>query len=380
MHADDADRYFDYAASAPPLAEALAAQTEAALQWPGNPSSAHRPGTAARTELERLRTTLAGMCNFMDGRVVLTSGATEANNCVIQGVLGTTGPDRVLVAADVHASIWNPCRRYPGRMDVLPLDSKGRIQLAALTTALRPETRLVCLSHVASETGLIQDVGAIASICERRGILCHVDGAQALGRIPVNLSTIACDFYTFSSHKFGGPRGCGGIFARSPGLTPLMAGGAQEGGLRPGTENLPGIAGTVVALNHALTLMPSETPRLRALTQALLSELEQARVLFLVNGDPDVTAPGFVSVTFPTLDGHSLAADLAVQGFAIATGSACSANRPEPSRTILALGRSPADALGTIRISFGRTTRPEAVATFTQTLIQTVRRHTGQRG
>ena len=380
MKADGADRYFDYAATAPPFDEALSAQVEAARTWFGNPSSAHRPGTAAQAELERLRGTLAALCGFADGRVVLMSGATEANNWVVHGVMHEAGAGRVLVAADVHASVWNVCRRYAERMDVLPLDGKGRIGLAALAAAIRADTRLVCCSHVASETGVVQDVGAIAALCERRGILCHVDGAQALGRIPVNLAAIACDFYTFSAHKFGGPHGCGGVLLRSPTVMPLMDGGTQEGGLRPGTENLPAVAGTAIAFELSLAGMAAEAERLRDLTRTVLAELERSGTRVLVNGDPEKSAPGFLSLSFASLDGHALVADLAVQGFAVASGSACSENRPEPSRAILALGRSPAEALGTIRISFGRSNGRESVEAFASALVKTVRRQTEQKG
>jgi len=380
MKADGADRYFDYAATAPPFDEALSAQVEAARTWFGNPSSAHRPGTAARAELERLRGVLSAHCGFPDGRVVLMSGATEANNWVVHGVMHATGSGRVLVAADVHASVWNVCRRQADRMDVLPLDGKGRVELATLAASIRADTRLVCCSHVASETGVIQDVGAIATICERRGVLCHVDGAQALGRIPVNLATIACDFYTFSAHKFGGPRGCGGVLLRSPTVSPLMDGGTQEGGLRPGTENVAAVAGAAVALELSLPGMAAEAERLRNLTRTVLAELERSGTRVFVNGDPEKSAPGFLSLSLAGLDGHALVADLAVQGFAVASGSACSENRPEPSRTILALGRSPAEALGTIRISFGRANNQESVRGFAGALVKTVRRQTDQKG
>ena len=380
MNSDCLDRYFDYAAAAPPFEEALSAQLEAARTWFGNPSSAHRPGAGARAELERLRGAFAARCGFTGGRLVFTSGATEANNWVVHGVMRAAATGRVLVAADVHASAWNACRRYADRMDVLPLDSSGRIGLPALAAAIKPAIRLVCCSHVASETGIVQDVGAIAAVCERRGVLLHIDGAQALGHIPVNLATIACDFYTFSAHKFGGPRGCGGVFTRFPTVDPLLDGGAQEGGLRSGTENLPGIAGTVAALEQALASMATETKRLRELSSVVRGELERSGVRFLVNGEPARSAPGFLSLSFPGLDGHALVADLAVQGFAVATGSACSEDRPEPSRAILALGRSPNEALGTVRISFGRTSRPEAVAAFARVLVETVRRQAGYRG
>jgi len=376
MKADGADRYFDYAATAPPFDEALSAQAKSARTWFGNPSSAHGPGREARTELERLRRTLAVHCGFPDGRLVLMSGATEANNWVMHGVMNVPGSGRVLVAADIHASVWNVGRHYADRMDVLPLDGKGRIGLAALTTAIRSDTRLVCCSQVGSETGVVQDVGAIASVCERRGILCHVDGAQALGRIPVNLAMIGCDFYTFSAHKFGGPRGCGGVFVRAPKVMPLMDGGAQEGGLRPGTENLPAVAGAAVALELSIAGMAAEAERLRDLTRTVLAELEHSEIRVLVNGDQEKNAPGFLSLCFAGLDGHALVTDLAVQGFAVASGSACSENRPEPSRAIIALGRSPAEALGSVRISFGRSNNREAVQAFAGALVKTVRRQT----
>jgi cysteine desulfurase len=207
-----------------------------------------------------------------------------------------------------------------------------------------------------------------------------VDGAQALGRIPVNLVTISCDFYTFSAHKFGGPRGCGGVFLRSPVAAPLMDGGGQEGGLRPGTENLPAVAGAVVALQRSIASMAVETARLRDLTRVVLGALGRSGARFLVNGDGERNAPGFLSLSFPGLDAHALVTDLALQGFAIASGSACSANRPEPSRAILAMGRSPVEALGTVRLSLGRTNSRGSVEAFAEALAQTVRRQTKQEG
>jgi cysteine desulfurase len=367
--------YFDYAAAAPPFPEALNAQAQAAEHWFGNPSAAHGPGRAARLEQDRLRQRFAGLCGFAGGRLVFASGATEANNWVIQGTMANRPAGRILVAPDVHASVWNVCQRYPGQIDPLPVDRHGRIHLRDLTARLTADTCLVCCSHVGSETGIVQDAGTIAAVCESHGVACLVDGAQACGRIPVDLSALAADFYVFSAHKFGGPRGLGGVFLRGQPVPALMDGGAQEWGLRPGTENLPALAGAMAALESSLALMAAETERLRGFTRTILARLEHSPTPFQVNGDPESTAPGFLSMTFPGLDGHALVADLAVQGFAIASGSACSAGKPGPSRAVLALGRSPADSLGTVRISFGRSTRPESVEAFARALLETVRRH-----
>lgn len=371
-------RYFDYVAAAPPYPEALEAQARAAKQWFGNPSSPHGTGREARAEMERLRRRLAGLCGFSGGRLVLTSGATEANNWAVLGSMARRPSGRILLAPDVHASVWNVCRRFEDRVDRLPLDRDGRIRLRDLTAALTGDTCLLCCSHVASETGVIHDAGAVATICERRGIACLVDGTQAVGRVPVNLSAIAADFYVFSAHKFGGPRGCGGVFLRAESVPSLMEGGAQEWGLRPGTENLPALAGTVTALECALAPMGAETERLHGLSQMVLAELGRAGTPFIVNGDPDEAVPGFLSLAFAGLDGHALVADLAAQGFAIASGSACSANRPEPSRAILAMGRSHSEALGTVRVSFGRSSQPDAVNAFARALAATVRRQNEQ--
>jgi cysteine desulfurase len=239
-------------------------------------------------------------------------------------------------------------------VDTLPLGRDGRILLPSLAARLRAETRLVCCSHAANETGVVHDVSAIADLCERRGVPCLVDGVQALGHVPVDLSTIACDFYVFAAHKFGGPRGCGGVFLRSEPPLPLMNGGSQEWGLRPGTENLPALAGAVTALERSLDGLSSTSDRLRSLARLVLDELGRSGVAFDLNANPEEGLPGLLSMSFEGLDGHALVADLAVQGFDVASGSACTADRPEPSRAILALGRSPAAALGTIRVSLGR--------------------------
>ena len=361
-------RYFDYAATSPPLPAALEAQAEAARRWFGNPASGHRQGLAAKAELDRLKRALGALCGFTDGRLVLTSGATEANNWVIDGVMGQHPAARVLVAADVHDSVWNCGRRYGDRMDVLELDAAGRLTLTALAKALRPETRLFCCSHAANETGVIHDVAGLTGLCERRHVLCLVDGVQAVGHIPVNLADVPCEFYVFSAHKFGGPRGCGGVFLRVAELPPLLAGGGQEWGMRPGTENLPGLAGALAALDEARAGLSTESTRLRGLAQLLLAELTLAGSRFEINGDPDSSLPGFVSLSFAGHNGQTLVADLAVQDFAVASGSACHSEQPHPSRVILALGKPATTALGTLRISFGHHNHPDDVRRFAAAL------------
>ena len=369
-------RYFDYAGSAPPFPEALEAQAAVAARWFGNPSALHGPGREARAELNRLKAELAALCGFTDGRVVLMSSATEANNWVIQGVMSRCHGKRIAVAADVHASVWSGALRGGYHMDVVPVDARGRVTQAAVANAIRSDTALLCCSHAANETGVIHDAGGIAAFCERKNVLCLFDGAQAVGHLPVDLAQIPCDFYTISAHKFGGPRGCGGVLLRSTECAAQMAGGNQEWGLRPGTEDLPALAGAAEALRRSLALLPGEATRLRSLTRCVVDALAGARIPFEINGDPETGLPGLLSVSFPGLDGHALAADLSLRGYAVATGSACHADQVTASRVILALGRPPETALGTVRVSFGRLTRDVDAAAFARVLVEVV---TGQR-
>ncbi len=373
----EANRYFDYAASAPPFPEALAMQEEAARRWFGNPSAGHAAGRAAALELRRLKAAFTRLLDFPDGRVALMSGATEANNWVIRSVMARHPQGRVLVAADVHASVWQAARLFAERMDVLAPDSKGRVTPAALAAALKPDTRLFCCSHAANETGVVHDVAALSSLCSRRGVLCHVDGAQAVGHVPLRLSDLCCEFYVFAAHKFGGPRGVGGVCLRWDGGTGWLAGGEQEGGLRAGTENLPGLAGAVAALDQSLALMPQEVPRLRTMACRFAEAAHAADEACRVNGDPAAGLPGLASLSFAGLDGHALAADLDQQGFAVGTGSACSESKPEPSQALLAMGLTPREALGTVRISMGRLTRDSEVDALIAALTATVRRQQG---
>lgn len=370
----DVARYFDYAASAPPFPEALETQALAADRWCGNPSAGHAFGRAAAAELARLKAAFARLLDFGDGRVVLMSGATEANNWVVQSALAPVPKGRVLVAADVHASVWEAARRFGGRVDVVAPDGEGRVLPAALAAALRPDTRLFCCSHAANETGVVHDVAALSALCARRRVLCHVDGAQAVGHLPVRLSELCCEFYVFAAHKFGGPRGVGGVCLRWGADSGVLAGGAQEGGLRAGTENVAGLAGAVEALARAQAALPQESPRLRGLACRLADAVRRLEPPVRINGDPAKGLPGLVSMAFAGLDGHALAADLDLQGFAVGTGSACSESRPEPSRALRAMGLSAAEALGALRVSMGRLTRDADVEALAGALEATVRR------
>jgi cysteine desulfurase len=365
------ERYFDWAASAMPFPEALRRFEEVSLAAYGNPSSTHQAGKAAFLLLEEARRGLLARLGLPSGGLVLTSGATEANNLVVRSAMEARPDGRLLLGADVHDSAWFARDAYSKRVDLLDTGRDGRISPEALESRLTGKTTLVSLVHVNNETGVVQDARALGSVCARRGVALHLDGVQAVGHLPLLLGEIPFAAYTFSAHKFGGPRGVGGVLVRDARPSPLLRGGGQEDGSRSGTENVAGLAAALVALERSLASLETEGSRLRALARILRDDLPPDS---LVNSDPDSDLPGLVSVSFPGLVGESLVTEMNLRGFAISAGSACGSGRMEPSRPVLAMGRTREQALGTIRISMGRATTETSVRELAATLKDVVER------
>jgi cysteine desulfurase len=364
------ERYFDTAASCPPFPEALRRVEEVSLRLFGNPSSTHAWGQKAHEILEAAREGVLACLGIPGGSLLLTSGATEANNLVIRSAMDSHPEGRLLLGADVHDSAWFARALYPGRVDLLETGPDGRIPADRLESRLARRTVLVSLLHVNNETGAIHDLRALGGICARRGVALHCDGVQAVGRLPLALADLPFAAYTFSAHKFGGPRGVGGVIVREGRPAPLLRGGGQEGGARSGTENVAGLSAAHVALEMAARALDLEVPRLRRLARLLVDSVPEA----LVNSDPERGLPGLISLSFPGLVGESLVAEMSLRGFAISAGSACGSGKMEPSRPVMAMGRTREQALGTVRISMGRLTTEEAVRDLAATLKEAVDR------
>ena len=354
------DGYFDTAASAPPFPEALKRFEEVSLRQFGNPSSSHDAGRQAREALEAARTAFLARVGLADGALVLTSGATEANNLVLQG-------GRPLLAADVHPSAWFARERS----DVVETGPDGRVSPEKLAAAITKKTTIVSIVHANNETGVIQDVKALGDVCARKGVPLHVDGVQAIGRLPVTLSELPFAYYTFSAHKFGGPRGVGGVIVRNAKPTAQIVGGGQEKGLRGGTENVAGLAAALVALDLSTRSLQSESLRLLKLAVMLTEEISATVPDVLVNSGPD-GLPGLVSFSFPGLIGEEIVVEMNLRGFAVSAGSACGSGKMEPSRPVMAMGRTREQALGTVRISMGRHTTEDGVRRLAVALRQVV--------
>ncbi len=364
--------FFDYAASSPPFSEALHKYSQTSLKYFGNPSSAHEQGQLAAEKLTETKSALAQLLGLIDGYLVLTSGGTEANNLVIRGVLEKYPQGRLLLAADVHESAWFAATTYAKRTDILPIGRNGMINPDRLAKYLTSKTVLCSVLYGNNETGIIHDIDKLGAICARKGILFHCDGVQAVGHVPVNLGSLAFDFFTFSAHKFAGVRGTGGIFLHRANFIPQIQGGGQEQKLRAGTENLPGLSATLKALKLSIEMREDEEIKLRNLAGKFVTLLRENINNMHLNSDLEKGLPGLISLSFPDVKGSQLVTELNLRRFSISSGSACHSGEMSPSRIITNMGHSDNLALGTVRISMGRYTEEEQVEALALALIKAV--------
>jgi cysteine desulfurase len=361
-------KYFDYAASCPPFQEALEKFREISTRHFANPSSSHRHGMNAQKEMLAVKKEFCEHFKFYEGRLLLCSSGTEANNTIIEGHIRRYPQARLLIAEDAHECIWYATKKYKGKTEVIPIDPSGHIDLNTFKKLALKDITMVCMNHASNELGTIHPVGSVAEFCSYHHIKLLIDGVQAIGNIQVDLSAIPCDYYTFSSHKFGGPRSSGGVLIRDDQIDPLLLGGTQEWNLRAGTENLPGLAASLLALEISKRNLRDEMSRQHKLKQHLIDKLIRILPETVIN-TPSESLPGMVSLSFPGQSSHQIIAGLSLSGFAVSAGSACHSNQEEPSRIILALGHKHHVAKGTVRISMGYGTTEEAVDSLTDAII-----------
>jgi cysteine desulfurase len=369
MTAPDEHIYLDHNATTPILpqaAEAVAAVYAAGL---ANPASQHASGREARQRLEAARDSIASLlgadCSSSRAdRVVFTSGGTEANNLAILG-LGGARPAHAIVSAIEHPSVAAAAehlRRHGWQIDALPVTPQGVIDSDRLSDLLRPETRFVSLMLANNETGVVQPIAQAAKICAVRGILLHTDAVQAAGKLTIDFRRLGVAALSISAHKFGGPAGIGALVLRDDvPIAPLMHGGFQQWGLRPGTEPVALVAGMEAALAF--------WQRERDALAPAMSEARDEFEAILCDGWPGSTANGAAGERLPHvsnialagLDRQKLAMALDLAGVACATGSACASGSLEPSPTLVAMGCSRSILESSLRFSLGPRTAREDV-------------------
>ncbi len=366
---DEQPIYLDYAATTP-VDDAVAAAMAGYLGREGvyaNASSLmHEPGRRAAAAVDAARNALAELLGARPGELVFTSGATEADNLAILGAARYFADrGRHLVTTRIeHKAVLDAARRLEREgfeVTWLEPDDEGRIDPAAVAAALRDDTLLASVMWVNNETGVVNDVEAIGRACRERGVLFHVDAAQAVGKLPVDLASLPVDFLALTAHKFYGPKGIGALYiADRPGVQvqPILYGGGQERGLRPGTLPVHQIVGLGVAAARAQEELAAERGRLAALRQRLTGGLTAVADV-LVNGAGAERIPGIVNVSVAGVDGESLFASL--EPLAVASGSACNTTSGEPSYVLRALGRDDRLAGSSVRFSLGRYTTEDEI-------------------
>jgi cysteine desulfurase len=346
--------YLDHNATSPLHPEVRAAMARILGEVFGNPSSTHAEGAAARAELERARARTARLVNVEPGEVVFTAGATEANNSALRGLLRPG--DHVVTSAVEHPSVDEPLRMLEERgcaVTRIPVDAEGRVDAAAFAAAFRPETVLASVILANNESGVIQPVAELAELARERGARFHVDATQAVGKLPVDVAQLGVDLLAASAHKFNGPKGAGFLVVRGQGLEPLLCGGPQERRRRGGTENLAGIVGLGVAAELAARDLAARRERYAALRDRLWQGIEAKVPRVRRNGSAEHVLPNTLNVEFQGTAGEVLLEALDLEGVAISAGAACASGSIEPSHVLVAMGRTPAEARGSLRFSVG---------------------------
>jgi tRNA (5-methylaminomethyl-2-thiouridylate)-methyltransferase len=382
--------YLDYNATAPVRPEVADAMARALAAGPGNASSVHAAGRAARASVESARADVAALLGVLPEELVFTSGGTEGNNLVLRGLARTAAArlpagirPHVVSSALEHPSVRGALAVLAGEgfdVSLVPLGPNGELTPDALRAALRPETVLVSLSAANHELGNAYDVAALAAVARAGGALFHTDAVQAATWLALDLSAAGVDAATLSAHKLGGPQGVGAVFVRRGlDLPPLVAGGHQEHERRPGTENVPGIVGFGVAAS----LARAERDETAARVAGLRDELE-ARLLAVpgarVHGTRGARVPGTLNVGFAGAPGQLVAIALDLEGVSVATGAACTSGSLAPSDVLLGLGLSPREAGEAVRFSLGRETTDAELARVAALVPEIVARARGEGG
>ncbi|MGA7479138.1 MAG: cysteine desulfurase family protein [Azonexus sp.] len=374
--------YLDHNATTPLHPAVLAAMLPWLESRFGNASSRHEYGRAARHAIDEARQQVAAAVNAHPTEVVFTSGGSEANNLFIKGAAASFKPGLLAVSAVEHPCILKPAAqlaRNGWQVETVAVDSAGRVDLPAFADVVAARPRLVSIMSANNETGVVQDVPALATAARSAGGWFHTDAVQALGKQALDfraLNAAGVHAMTLSAHKARGPKGAAAlVLDKRVELQPLIAGGGHERGLRSGTENVPAIVGFGVAAELAARGVAELPHRLRVLRGRLESGLAVlgARIF----GSDAERLPNTTYFAVPDIDGETLVGKLDREGFAVASGAACSSANPEPSHVLRAMGVAPETARGAVRVSLGAGNSENDIDEFINALRLTVGRLQG---
>jgi len=370
--------YLDYSATNPCDPRVVDLMVPWLYEHFGNPASrSHAWGWEAERAVEQAREQVASLIGADPREIVWTSGATESNNLALKGAAHfyrDKGRHLVTVKTE-HKAVLDTCRqleREGFEVSYLDVQPDGLLDLDAFAAALRPDTVLASVMYVNNEIGVVQDIAAIGALCRERGVLLHVDAAQATGRVEVNLQQLPVDLMSLTAHKTYGPKGVGALYVRRKPRVRIeaqMHGGGHERGMRSGTLPTHQIVGMGAAYAIAQAEMATELPRIRALHQRLLNGLSGIEQVF-INGHPTQRVPHNLNMSFNYVEGESLI--MGIKGLAVSSGSACTSASLEPSYVLRALGRSDELAHSSLRMTIGRWTTEAEIDYAVQTIRENV--------
>jgi cysteine desulfurase len=359
--------YLDYSATTPVDPRVVDKMVPWLHEQFGNPASnSHAYGWEAEEAVEAARQNVADLINAAPREIIWTSGATESNNLALKGVAdfhAAKGKHIVTVRTE-HKAVLDTCReleRQGFEVTYLDVQDNGLVSIDAFTAALRPDTILASVMLVNNEIGVIQDIAALGALCRQKGVIFHVDAAQATGKVAIDLDALPVDLMSFSAHKTYGPKGIGALYVRRKPrvrLNALIHGGGHERGLRSGRLATHQIVGMGEAFRLARLEMAAENDRIRALRDRLWAGISRMDEVYL-NGDLDQRVPHNLNVSFNYVEGESLI--MSIRELAVSSGSACTSASLEPSYVLRALGRSDELAHSSIRFTLGRYTTEQDV-------------------
>lgn len=366
--------YLDYAATTPMSEKALHVYSQVATKYYGNSSSLHDMGTTAQTILEESRKTIAGFLNGEAKGVYFTSGGSESNYFAIHSLLkGNNKKGKHIITTKLeHSSIANTLEDLQNdgyEISFVPVNTEGRVELDALSEAIRPDTVLASIHHGNSEIGTIQNLVSIGEVLKKHNIIFHSDCVQTFGKIEIDVKKANLDSISISSHKIYGPKGVGACYI-NPSRTwkPVIPGTTHENGFRPGTVNVPGIAAFITAAEEIVPIMNSEQERFQGLRKKLIDGIQGDGWKVTEVGPSCNRLEHIIGLSVAGIEGQYIMLECNRYGVAISTGSACSVGMQKPSKTLLAIGKSKEEAKQFIRLSLGKLTTDadieETISTF----------------
>lgn len=351
--------YADHAATTKMSRAAVEAMMPYMEDICANPSSPHLLGRRAAEALWQARETMAGELSCRPEEIYFTSGGSEADNQAILSAAyagAREGKKHIVSTAFEHHAVLHTLKKLEQEgfeIELLPVHESGLVTPQQAADAVRDDTALVSVMYANNEIGTIQPVAGIGAVCRERGVPFHTDAVQAAGHLPIDVEAQNLDLLSLSAHKFGGPKGIGLLYARKEiPLTSLIVGGAQERGKRAGTENIPAIVGMAAAFRESCRCMDQNAGRLIGLRDRLIQGLLQIPHSAL-NGDAKKRLPGNVNLCFEGIEGESLLLLLEEKGICASSGSACTSGSPDASHVLLAIGRKPETAQGSLRLTLG---------------------------